>query len=91
VQEEYGTHQVDTTTTRLKAMLAVEAKRETETGALVDVLGEQLEQLRKIGGDGSRRLYETVWFEWIKARAEHEYLVSHVAALREILGEDANK
>jgi hypothetical protein len=89
VQEEYGTHQVDTTTTRLKAMLAVEAKRETETGALVDVLGEQLEQLRKIGGDGSRRLYETVWFEWIKARAEHEYLVSHVQALAEILGEDA--
>jgi len=89
VQEEYGTHQVDTTTTRLNAMLEVERKRVTETGALVDDLGAQLDQLKKIGGEGSRRLRETVWFEWIKARAEHEYLVAHVAAIEEILGVEA--
>jgi hypothetical protein len=89
VQEEYGTHQVDTTTTRLNAMLEVERKRLTETGALVDDLDTQLRQLERIGGEGSRRLRETVWFEWVKARADHEYLVAHVAALEEILGAEA--
>lgn len=86
VQEEYGTHQVDTTTTRLNSMLEVERKRVAETGALVEDLDKQLDQLKKISGEGSRRLRETVWFEWVKARAEHEYLVAHVAAIEAILG-----
>ena len=89
VQEEYGTHQVDTTTTRIRSMLEVERKRVEETRALVDDLSSQLDQLKQIGGAGSRRLRETVWFEWVKARADHEYLVAHVAALEEILGAEA--
>jgi hypothetical protein len=89
VQEEYGTHQVDTTTTRLNAMLEVERKRVKETGALVEDLDQQLDQLKKISGEGSRRLRETVWFEWVKARADHEYLVAHVAAIEAILGAES--
>lgn len=84
VREEAG-GQVKSTTTRLQALLAIEKQREAETAVLVEDLEQQLKALRRLGGD-ARRLRDTVWFEWVKARAEHEYFAAHVASLSAILG-----
>lgn len=71
----------------LRALLASETRRAAESGVLVEDLEKQLDALRRIGGDDSRRFRQTVWFEWVEARAEHAYLEAHVASLREVLGE----
>lgn len=84
VREEAG-GQLRATTARLQALLEIEKKREAETAVLVEDLEKQLAALKRLGGD-ARRLRETVWFEWVKARAEHEYFAAHVASLTAILG-----
>lgn len=87
MQEAHADDQVGATVVQLKTVLATEQKREEETGALVADLGRQLEELKGLGGDQTRRYRETVWFEWVKASADHEYLATHVASLREVLGQ----
>ncbi len=74
-------------TPALRALLAAETGRAEESGVLVADLERQLEALRRIGGDDSRRFRLTVWFEWVEAKAEHAYLEAHAASLREVLGE----
>jgi hypothetical protein len=74
------------TVDQLRATIEIETKRAKETEALVDELERQLEALAKIGGDESRRYKQTVWFELVKARAQHAYLSTHVASMREVLG-----
>jgi hypothetical protein len=73
----------------LRALLETETRRAQEAGALVDELERQLAALRRIGGDDGRRFRQTVWFEWVEAKADHAYLDAHVASLREVLGEGA--
>ena len=77
---------IGATMVQLQTVLATEEKREGETRALVADLSKQLKELRDLGGDQTRRYRETVWFEWVKANADHEYLAAHVASLREVLG-----
>lgn len=78
----------DATAERLRATVETEAKREAETAALEADLQRQLDALGKLGGEESKRYRQTVWFEWIKIRAEHAYLTAHLRALREVLGGD---
>jgi hypothetical protein len=85
VRDDRGVVAID----RLRAMLAIEQRRQDEAGVLVADLEDQLEQLRRIGGDSSRRHRATVWFEWVKLKAEHAYLAAHVESLQAVLGEDA--
>ncbi len=75
--------------TRLRSLLEIETKRAEETRVLADELEGQLQALERIGGENSRRLRDTVWFEAVRARAEAAYFAAHVASLRQILGEDA--
>ncbi len=75
----------------MEALLAAEARRAEESGVLVADLERQLEALRRIGGDDSRRFRQTVWFEWVEAKAEHAYLEAHVEALRQVMGEPGGK
>jgi hypothetical protein len=75
--------------TRLRALLEIETRRMEETGVLARELEQQLEQLKRIGGENSRRLRDTIWFEVVQAKAEHAYFEAHVQSLRQILGEDA--
>ena len=70
----------------LRTTLDIEQKREKETESLVKELERQLDALGKIGGEDSKRYKQTVWFEWVKAKAQHEYLVTHVQTIREVLG-----
>ncbi|MBA3542281.1 MAG: hypothetical protein H0T79_21880 [Deltaproteobacteria bacterium] len=78
---------VDATADRLKVLVEEEGRREKETGALEADLGKQVEALGRIGGDESRRFRLTIWFDWIKVKAEHAYLQTHIAAIKEVLGE----
>jgi hypothetical protein len=77
---------VEATVDQLRTTLDIESKRAKETEALVQELERQLDALGKIGGDESKRYKQTVWFEWVKAKAQHEYLATHVHTIREVLG-----
>lgn len=71
---------------RLHETIEIEAKRAKETEALVKELERQLEALQRIGGEESKRYRQTVWFEWVKAKAQHAYLTTHVETINEVLG-----
>jgi hypothetical protein len=77
---------VEQTVEELRTTLDIETKRAKETEALVGELERQLDALGRIGGDDSKRYKQTVWFEWVKAKAQHEYLVTHVQTIQEVLG-----
>ena len=76
----------DVTIEQLKLTIDLEAKRAEQTQALVADLDRQLQALGKVGGEDSKRYRETVWFDWIKAKADLAYLTAHVAALRQVIG-----
>ncbi len=76
----------DATVDQLRATIDLEGKRAEQTQALVADLDRQLAALAKIGGEDSKRYRETVWFDWVKAKADLAYLTAHVAGLREVIG-----
>lgn len=78
---------IDATADRLQAMAAVETKREADTGALVADLQKQLDTLARVGGDDAKRFRLTIWFDFVKVKAEHAYLQAHLAAIHQVLGE----
>jgi len=73
-------------TDRLKSLVDVETGRAEQTAALVAELDRQMQALGNLGGDDSKKYRQTVWFDWVKAKAEHAYVTAHLAALREVLG-----
>jgi len=81
--------ELDATMTRMREILSIQQEREAQTAIIVADLDKQLDALRGVGGESGRRLRNTVWFEWVKAKAEHAYLASHVASLRQVLDEEA--
>jgi hypothetical protein len=87
IREEAGA-EMAATETRMRSLLEIEAKREEETGILVADLKQQLDALDDLGGAEARRYRQTVWFDWVKASAEHAYFAAHAASLREVLGEE---
>ncbi|HEY5922912.1 MAG TPA: hypothetical protein VIV11_14635 [Kofleriaceae bacterium] len=80
---------VEGTVDRLRATVEIEAKRAKETEALVKELERQLDALNRIAGEESKRYRQTVWFEWVKAKAQHVYLTTHVESIKEVLGGNA--
>ncbi len=76
------------TVQQLRAMMDAETKRATEVAALVADLGRQIDALAKLGGEQNQRFRETIWFDWIQAKAELAYLQTHVETLREVLAVD---
>ncbi len=78
---------VDATAERLQSVLEAETSRAAETEALEADLGKQLETLARVGGDDSRKFRQTIWFDFIKIKAEHAYLKTHIAAIHQVLGE----
>ena len=61
------------------------ARRAEESGTLEADLQKQLAALDKIGGDDSKRYRQSLWFEWIKMKAEHAYHAANAAALRQVV------
>ena len=79
-----------TSTAGMRALLTAQRQRAAEAGVLADELEHQLDALRRVGGEDGKRFRQTVWFEWVEARAEHAYLEAHAAALGEVLGDAAS-
>ena len=77
---------VDATVDRLKSLVDVETGRAEQTAALVAELDRQMQALGNLSGEDSKKYRQTVWFDWVKAKAEHAYVTAHLAALREVLG-----
>jgi len=86
-REQHHIQLVDTTVTHLKSLIETENARAEETAALMKDLETQMANLDRVGGDENRRARATVWFEWAKVKADHAYLVTHVASLRQVIGE----
>lgn len=74
---------------QLRDRMDLEARRMAQVSALVTDLGQQLDSLSKLGGDDTKRFRQTIWFDWIEAKADLAYLQAYVAALGEVLGADA--
>lgn len=87
VREQHQVQLVDTTVNHLKDELAAESQRATETAALEQDLANQIATIERIGGDDNLRYRDTVWFDYVKVKAEHAYFEAHVASLKEVLGE----
>jgi hypothetical protein len=77
---------VDATVDRLKSLVEVERGRAEQTAALVGDLDRQMQALGNVVGEDSKKYRQTIWFDWIKAKAEHAYVTAHLAALQEVLG-----
>jgi hypothetical protein len=86
-REQHHIQLVDTTITHLKSIIETESARADETAALMKDLETQMANLDRVGGDENRRARQTVWFDWAKVKADHAFLVTHVASLREVVGE----
>jgi hypothetical protein len=76
----------DASADRVLALIETQAHRAEEVAALEADLAKQIQTLDKLGGEDSKRYRQTVWFEWIKIKAEEAYLVAHLRALREVMG-----
>ncbi|MDB4961986.1 MAG: hypothetical protein JWP01_1985 [Myxococcales bacterium] len=76
----------DASADRVRALIEAETQRAEEVSALEGDLAKQLQTLERLGGEDSKRYRQTVWFEWIKIKAEQAYLTTHLRALRDILG-----
>jgi hypothetical protein len=82
---------VDATLDRVQATIDIETTRSEQTAALVGELERQLAALDKVGGDDSRRYRQTVWFDWVKAKADAAYLTAHLDSLHQVLGQGATR
>jgi len=68
------------------ALVEATARRAQDSAALEADLARQMEALGKVGGDDSKRYRLVVWFELVKARAEHAYQEARLAALKQVQG-----
>ena len=71
VREQHQVQLVDTTVTHLKDEMEAEGQREQETAALESDLAKQIAVIEQIGGDDNMRVRDSVWFDYIKVKAEH--------------------
>ena len=87
LREQHQVQLVDTTITHIKREIEQESTRADETAALEQDLANQIASLDKVGGDDNKRYRQTVWFDWIKVKAEKMYFAQHVASLKEVVGQ----
>jgi hypothetical protein len=69
-----------------RAIQAAEGKRLRETEILMSDLEQKLESIRAIGNDKVQSYEDYVWFDYIKIKAEHAYLVAHLKDLATVAG-----
>jgi hypothetical protein len=73
---------------RLRALLAGERKRSAEVRVLLADVESRIHSIEAIENDKLRRFRESMWFDWVKLKAEQEFLRVHVAELQTTLGGD---
>jgi hypothetical protein len=74
---------------RLRAALADEQRRLRESFALLTELEVRLRTIESIESERLRRAREAMWFDWVRLKADHEFLRVHVGELKEALAEGA--
>jgi hypothetical protein len=74
---------------RLRATLAGERRRLHETTVLLADVEARLRALDGLEFERLRRVRDGMWFDWVKLKADHEFLQVHVAELGRSLGEGA--
>lgn len=77
------------TVDQMRALIELDSQRATQAQALVNDLAQQLEALARIASEDAIRMRQTLWFDWIKAKADLAYLQAHVQAMQEIVGAHA--
>lgn len=77
---------VNATVDQLRARMDIEARRLAQVKLLVTDLDQQLGSLAKLGGEASKHYRETLWFDWVQAKADLAYLQAYVGALGEVIG-----
>jgi hypothetical protein len=80
---------VNATVDQLRARMDIDARRLAQVKVLVTDLDHQLDTLAKLGSEASKHYRETLWFEWVQAKAELAYLQAYVEALGEVIGAHA--
>jgi hypothetical protein len=68
------------------AIQTAEAKRLRETETLLADLEQRLESVRTIENEKVQSYEDYVWFDYIKIKAEHAYLVAHLKDLDTVAG-----
>jgi len=89
VREQHQVQLVDTTVKHLRELVDSESRRIEETAVLMSDLEKQMAILDRVGGDDNRRYRQTVWFDYIKTVADHDYFAAHVGVLKQVIGEVA--
>ncbi|HSZ20993.1 MAG TPA: hypothetical protein VK770_14450 [Candidatus Acidoferrum sp.] len=69
-----------------RAIQAAEAERLRENDILLDDLEQRLESVRKVGDERAQSYEDYVWFDYIKVKAEHAFLVAHLRDLAVVAG-----
>jgi hypothetical protein len=75
-QEQLGLDQQ-----RLQATAVVNRHRQTQTAALLADLEEQLRGVTNIQSSVATRYRQTLWFDWVKIKAEDEYLRAYLKVM----------
>jgi hypothetical protein len=78
---------VELLSSRLRALLAGERRRLGEVRVLLADVGERLRALNEIESDKLRRFRDATFFDYVKLKAEAEFLRVHTADLAASLGE----
>ncbi|HEX6835190.1 MAG TPA: hypothetical protein VF334_01390 [Polyangia bacterium] len=71
---------------RLRALYASECRRLGEVRVLLADVEGRIHAIESIESDKLRRFRESMWFDWVKLKAEQEFLRVHVAELQTTLG-----
>ena len=68
------------------AIQTAEIKRLRETEILLEDLEQRLESVRSVGVEKVQSYEDYVWFDYVKVKAEHAYLVAHLKDLSAVGG-----
>lgn len=68
------------------AIQTAEAKRLQETEILMRDLEQRLESVRDVDNESAQSYEDYVWFDYVKVKAEHAYLVAHLKDLAAVAG-----
>lgn len=77
---------VELLSARLRALYASECRRLGEVRVLLADVEGRIHAIEAIESDKLRRFRESMWFDWVKLKAEQEFLRVHVAELQTTLG-----
>ena len=76
---------INATIDQMRALIEIDRERAAQAKTLLADLGQQLEMLERIGTDDSRRLRNTIWFDWVRAKADFAFYNASVEMMQQIV------